>query len=322
MGRFTSHGEVVFETNSNGKLVHPFWGRFEDYWPGKPEPSMAKQGGCGGCGAGGPPAPPVFPTIEAWFDSVRTAPSDFHEHMVALKDLTTKCNGTVVELSHWLKPALLSIAAAKPKSIISICPGPKPEWPQLKQLLEGKTELVTHQVDSLIPEPVACDLLFIDTLHQAERLYSEMMRWAPFCAHYIVIHCTNTFGEKGDNGGPGVLPAIRRYVRENPKWSVIKHYTNNNGLTVISCDPADKKVLPSTLKQAWNYTKALAGHIATGRKTLPVVEIEARLDVCSLCEMRTANRCAVCGCYLDEGPNGEEGKAMWEEQECPLGLWK
>ncbi len=36
---------------------------------------------------------------------------------------------------------------------------------------------------------------------------------------------------------------------------------------------------------------------------------------------RTDNRCFVCGCFLDVGPNERDGKALWDESECPLGTW-
>lgn len=317
MPRFTSHGEVVFEQSSQGRLIHNFWGDYRNYWPGEAKPASGS--GCQTCGQP-PPPPPVFQNIEDWFARIQAVPSDFHEHMTTLRDLAAKSE-VAVELSRWLKPSCLSLAAGKPKKFVSVCPGAKPEWPQVKQLLEGTTEFVSVLSESLMAEPFAHDLLFIDTWHRDSQLTEELKRWAPHCSHYIVIHCTITFGEKGDDGGPGVLPALRRFLKENPQWFVMNHYTNNNGLVVLSCDPADKKPLPSGLKMAWNYTKALTKHVATGRKTLPQVEIEKRLEVCLTCDQRVDNRCAVCGCYLDEGPNGEEGKTMWPEQSCPLGKW-
>jgi hypothetical protein len=48
-GRFTNHGEIVFQPCSGGRLVHPFWGNFEDWWPLDPEPDTgAPQGRAAG----------------------------------------------------------------------------------------------------------------------------------------------------------------------------------------------------------------------------------------------------------------------------------
>lgn len=318
-GRLTNHGEVVFEASSHGRLFHSFWQDFRQWWPLEAKPSM----GCGACNQQqqqGPPPPPVFPTIEDWFQAVKAQPSDFHEHMETLRTLASKSD-VAVELSTWLKPAILSLATGRPKKLVSVCPGPKPEWTQLGQLLAPGTEFVSILKGSLDVEPLPCDLLFIDTRHQAEQLHQELTRWGPSCRKHIVIHTTVTFGEKGDDGTPGVLVGIRRFLKENKLWFVAQHFNNNHGLTVLSCDSADKKKLPGTLKMAWNYSKALAKHALTGSKTLAQEEIDKRLDVCLTCEQRVDNRCSACGCFLDEGPNGEEGKATWREQECPLGMW-
>jgi hypothetical protein len=50
-------------------------------------------------------------------------------------------------------------------------------------------------------------------------------------------------------------------------------------------------------------------------------KIEARLNLCMICPQRTDNRCSVCGCFLDVGPNERDGKALWDESEYPLGYW-
>ncbi len=90
---------------------------------------------------------------------------------------------------------------------------------------------------------------------------------------------------------------------------------------MISRNAADKPSLPSLPRMAWNYSKAIAAHVATGAKSATEDVFNARLDVCALCEQRVDNRCSVCGCYLDESPAGTSGKAIWEESECPLGRW-
>jgi hypothetical protein len=72
---------------------------------------------------------------------------------------------------------------------------------------------------------------------------------------------------------------------------------------------------------AWNYAQARLKHLATGRKVLPEEGIDKRLDVCALCELRVDRQCSKCGCFLDEGPGGLDGKAVWPEQDCPFAKW-
>ena len=317
--RFTAHGEVCYEAHSGGKTIHPFWGDFRQWWPGEADMTQQQpqKSGCNSCG--GPAAPPPFASVEDWFEHVKHQPSDFHEHVEAMRDLASKSE-IVVELSSWLKPALLALAAGHPKVLRSVCPGQKPEWPQLKQLLGG-TDFAGLRSDSLAADPFPSDLLFVDTRHAADQLYAELSRWAPLCHRWLVIHCTETYGEKGDDGGPGVLPALRRYVRENPRWAVVDHSRANHGLTVLSCDPADRPALPSTVRQVLNFAKAVAKHKLSPLPLLSEEQVEARLDVCALCKLRLEERCSKCGCPLIEGAAGMPGKALLATEDCPLAMW-
>ena len=159
-----------------------------------------------------------------------------------------------------------------------------------------------------------CDLLFIDTRHTADQLTNEFHRHASKVRRWIVLHDTQIFGERGEDGGPGLLPAVRRFLNENPEWSVVHHTQTNHGLTVLSRDPRDKPVLPSTITMAANFTKSLAAHVADGLQKVEAPELRHRLEICTLCDQRNDDRCSVCGCYLAE-------KASWRSSECPLGKW-
>ena len=171
------------------------------------------------------------------------------------------------------------------------------------------------QGDSLAVDIDETDLLFIDTRHTAEQLWSELDRHALKVRRWIVLHDTQIFGERGEDGGPGLLPAIRRFLNENPEWSVVHHTQANHGLTVLSRDPHDKPALPGTIKMAANFTKSLAAHVADGLQKVEAPELQQRLEICTLCDQRNDDRCSVCGCYLAE-------KASWRSSECPLGKWK
>lgn len=56
----------------------------------------------------------------------------------------------------------------------------------------------------------------------------------------IVLHDTRIFVERGEDGGPGLLVALRAFLRQFLKWSVVYHTQANHGLTVISRDSRDK----------------------------------------------------------------------------------
>lgn len=98
------------------------------------------------------------------------------------------------------------------------------------------------------------DMLFIDTWHVYGHLKRELARWHPYVKKYIAIHDTVVDGVYGetirlgwdaekqsrDSGIPvneirkGLMFAVDEFVAEHPEWVVHHHYTNNNGLTVLT----------------------------------------------------------------------------------------
>lgn len=324
--RFTSHGEVCYHQTSAGRIDHSFWGDYRKWWPLEPS-------GCQTCGGGATTAPdgsapPPMPTgagfesMEAWYTADSLAKSDFNEHMATLRELADKCDH-VTEVSTWLKPALTALAASKAKRVVSCVPGgPKPTWAAVQRFRPGdafagvaadvRRENSTES-DGFPEESLeATDLLFLDTRHNGERVLRELKWYAPKVRKYIVIHTTaeNTFGNVGEDGKPGVLPAIRAFLMDNREWTVIRRDENNHGLIVMSRVEDDKKTPPGVWKKALNFTKALAAHAVAGSVMADDETWAARLDVCMMCPSRAFDTCAECGCPVDK-------KTSWAEQECP-----
>ena len=334
--RFTSHGEVCYEATSGGRTEHPAWGDYRAWWPVAPRPAElakppegddGKKRECVPCKGSGrnDVARTSPPTLEQWYVQTCVVPSDMNEHAPTLRSLAEGCE-CVVEISTWINGASVALAAGKPKRLVSVAPGAKPEWRALRKACAGHTQLETHVAQPLEFKDAdllggQIDFLFTDTRHTADQIYAELVKYSPRVRGRIAIHDTTVYGENGDGGGPGLLPGLRRFLREYPEWSVWKHYPNNNGLTVLTRREDDKKPLPGMAKMAWNYAKAQAAHLLDGSKLASPAEYERRLELCTLCEHRTDNRCSVCGCYLDRGPDGRHGKAELRTSECPLGIW-
>ena len=74
--------------------------------------------------------------------------------------------------------------------------------------------------------------------------------------------------------------------------------------------------LPSTLKMAGNFAKAVGKHIGNGLKKVDISEYQRRLNVCNDCELRRRTRCTheECGCFIDK-------KAWWDSESCPMNKW-
>ena len=78
------------------------------------------------------------------------------------------------------------------------------------------------------------DLLFIDTLHQYPQLREELRLHADKVRNYIILHDTETFGERGEfNHRHGLKKAIKKFLDISTEWCISEHYANNNGLTIL-----------------------------------------------------------------------------------------
>lgn len=274
----------------------------------------AARSGCGGCGG------VEIASIESWYSEQAEKHPDLAGHVPRLRELAAG-KKLVVELGTARGGSTAAFLAARPQKLISV-DLVAPSWMgQVENHLDGVVwEFL--QADSRtveLPEPI--DVLFIDTRHTADQLWAELNVHAGKVHGLIVLHDTKTFGERGEDGGPGLLPALRRFLKENPQWSVVKHYEDWNGLTVLSNRPEDKPALPSMARQVFNFAKAVIEHVKAGAKFVTAEQLEDRLNHCALCEHRNGNRCAICGCYLIDAPTGQGGKAEWADQACPIGKW-
>ena len=71
---------------------------------------------------------------------------------------------------------------------------------------------------------------------------------------------------------------------------------------------------PTMRSRPWNFLKSMADFVADGCRTLTQDEYRERLMVCTHCDQRTDNTCAICGCYLSL-------KARGRACRCPQNKW-
>lgn len=277
--------------------------------------------GCGTCGS-----VPESMTLEKWYETAAGKTSDINEHVPTLRELASTCDH-VTEFGVRGGISTVALLAGQPKRLISYDVNPSAVAEQLKQR-QGVCQFEFRQGDtrSVAIEPT--DMLFIDTTHTAAHVTAELNNAAAKVAKYLVFHDTEApWGERGEDGGPGVMPAVRAFLMRNPEWTVRNHYRNNHGLTVLSRLPEDRKSLPSTIKQAWNMVKAQTRHALNGGRYLPLPLAEQRQAECAVCEFRVGEQCSMCGCYLrqiaDNAPlkAGQPGKTFYPTEGCPIGRW-
>lgn len=276
------------------------------------QPAAAK--GCGGCKQNR--QLDNADTLDSLYAVLCSMPRDLDQHLPDLRNLASKC-AHVTEISK-RRESTVALLAGRPASLVSF------QKERDTVVNRAHTYAAKEDVDAAIYERKAhqpwpqeieeTELLFIDDEHRAAVLREQLARLAPSVTRWIVLHDTQTHGETGTDGGPGLLPALRDYMRDNPRWSVISHNDKQHGLTVIGCQDKDKPQLPKASTMAGNLGKALVGYVAEGGKNATPEQVEDRLLVCSTCPQRRNTRCAVCGCFVG-------AKAKMATQECPLGYW-
>jgi glycosyltransferase involved in cell wall biosynthesis len=275
------------------------------------DPVNRTQPPCPGCKQ---PSGPLPEKIEDAYVNASKTERDFNQHMPKLRELADGCSH-VTDISI-RQESFIALAASKAETVVSYSNEHGPLTDHVAKLRNIK-RLPSNPRDVMAIAPT--DLLFLNTTHTANQVYKELTQLAPSAKHYIILHNTQIYGEMGEDAtpqvpSPGILVACRRYMRENPQWSVIYHTNNQYGLTVLSCRPEDKKALPNKLTMLGNFAKALADHVLDGNTKADLPVMEARLDICMGCEYRTEENCSVCGCPLKD-------KASWRSSDCPLGKW-
>jgi GT2 family glycosyltransferase len=102
-----------------------------------------------------------------------------------------------------------------------------------KEAEKAKVSFEFRQENTLDASIELTDLLFIDTTHTYRHLKAEIDRHSGQVKRYILIHDTESFGEKGADGGPGEKQAIAEFLSTHPEWTQKEHLVISNGLTIL-----------------------------------------------------------------------------------------
>jgi hypothetical protein len=180
-------------------------------------------------------------TLHDAFEQRRAATSDINQHLVTLAKLAASCetvtefgvrggNSTVALLEGLSQKA---VSDGRKGTLVSYDFAPS-ELNPVPYLPENVSWGFVLADTNLIPMIGHTDMLFIDTLHTATQVLSEL-RFAPLVRRYLVFHDTMSFGVLGQDGGPGLLVGILQFLgsSEGDQWKVFSHAQNNNGLLVL-----------------------------------------------------------------------------------------
>lgn len=161
-------------------------------------------------------------------------PSDINEHLPVLRRLAENVE-SVVEFGVRDVVSSWALLVAMPKRLrcYDIHRSLQVDvLARLGQAVYQHCDFAFMQADTLKADIEPCDLLFIDTVHTYAQLSAELTRHASKVRKRIVLHDTETYGEYGEDGGPGIWEAIGELLATG-EWYVEERYRNNNGLTVL-----------------------------------------------------------------------------------------
>lgn len=160
---------------------------------------------------------------------------DLREHQDTIKEYAMKVEHAT-EFGTGTGGGTSALIEGGVKKLITYDPCAPSNLQDLQKLAEQRGILFQYihgySTDTTIEET---DLLFIDSFHDYNTLSIELKTHTPKVKKYILLHDTQTFRDIGqDRVNPGLWPAIEEFLSENPNWKIEKHYTNNNGLTVLT----------------------------------------------------------------------------------------
>ncbi len=187
------------------------------------------------------PATKAAETIEELYEQVRNTKWSLNEHMPRLRELAAECRH-ITEFSH-TRESLIALAAAVASNggeLVSYNTDRNAAVVRLLTPQIGLSALDSPDVAAIEPT----DLLFLDTKHTYSRLGEELAKFAPRVDRYLVLHDTVLHGVRGEDGGPGLLAAVKEFLDANPRWFVASHAANQYGLTVLARQEQDRPAEP------------------------------------------------------------------------------
>ena len=179
-------------------------------------------------------SPAPVPPLEELYLAALHSQSDIHEHLPFLYRLASTVKH-ITELGTRRGHSTLAFLRAAPERLVSYDLERSEQIEHLERVAEAAAiQYEFRQEDVLTAALEETDLLFIDTWHVEEQMRQELSRHAPRARRYLVLHDTETYGERGETEGHrGIWPAVAEYMRVHPEWSLLQHFPGNNGLTVF-----------------------------------------------------------------------------------------
>lgn len=185
-------------------------------------------------------------TLDNMYRQAASTPSDINEHVPRLRDLARECD-VVVEFGTRHAVSTVALLAGRPKALVTV------DLQGCASCTENSLKSAAAQVgvefqsltaNTLELPPIGyADMLFIDTYHTAAQVQGELDRHAEQVRKIIAFHDTEApWGQTGEDGGPGVMIGVERWLVNHPEWVIAERHVNNHGLVVLRRKSVDADV--------------------------------------------------------------------------------
>ena len=186
---------------------------------------------------------------ESQFQQLCNIDSDINLHLNTLRYYASQSK-TIVEMGVRWVVSTWAFLEGHPKKLTSYDIVSPEEWkrgdrmsPVEEYAKENNIDFKFILQDVLTVKLPKTDLLFIDTWHVYDQLIQELNMHSSQVNKWIILHDTETFGEKGENSAYsirekkeylGLKYAVNEFLQNNADtWRLHEHYTFCNGLTIL-----------------------------------------------------------------------------------------
>lgn len=172
-------------------------------------------------------------TIDELLERYKAETPDIREHLDTLTNLAAEVEH-VTEFGFRYGASFCALLKGKPSTLVTYDININPiHMDLIRSVRPEETEIEFNQISTLDAVIDPTDLLFIDTWHCYSQLKRELDLHGHKAKKYIVMHDTQTYRHKGEDGTtPGLYDAIQEYIVDKP-WVIHFDHQNNNGLLCL-----------------------------------------------------------------------------------------
>jgi GT2 family glycosyltransferase len=166
------------------------------------------------------------------FEEIKNNRSDINEHLESIYQHTKGCSIAVsLGVSRGYSAFALMLGC---QNHITVDPNPNPETLNFLNDYFGCKSKVFIQETSQPIDLEEFDVLFIDYVHTADCVESELKAHAHKVKKFILLHDTCTFGDIGEDGKEGIKKPITNFLLANEQWRIVYIENKNNGMIILA----------------------------------------------------------------------------------------